>query len=225
MPAGDKELTFLDLMVLQRIGPDTTLERFGSKINSSYFDAANILGSIRLKGYVEIESSIGASKVSVSEAGKAILAMAEEKSHGEIDELDKRILGEVSRGVKDVGRIGDSLNIRSGDLSYHIYKLVKNNYVDYDLRAGKVSVMLTENGFKNARPAEEEPGADENLGEEIAEGKDGPGPGELKPVDIRAERARSKMDYYVKRWKGYGIYAAAAVAILLLLLAWYFFGR
>ena len=224
-PASDRELTFMDLVVLQRIGPDTTLERFGSKINSSYFDAANILGTIKLKGYVDIESAIGASKVSVSDGGKAVLAMAEEKSQGEIDSLDRGILAAVSRGTKEVDRIGERLNVRSADLAYHIYKLVKNNYIDYDLRAGKVSVMLTESGFNNAGGAvgAEEPG-DETLGAEIA--KEGEKPAvprpEGKEPDVGVERAKTKSVYYMKRWGKYAAIALVLIIILLIVFIWFY---
>ncbi len=220
----EKELTFLDLVVLQRIGPDTTLERFGSKINSSFFDAANILGTIKLKGYVNIESSMGASKVDVSEAGKAVLSMAEDKSSGELDELDKNILQTISKGVKDTEKLASNINIRTGDLAYHLYKLVKNNYLDYDVRAGKVSVMLTENGFnKMGKVVEtEEPEEGESLGEDIVGGKDAPRPNELKGgIDIDDVRRRSKMDYYMKKYGGHGIIAVIIVFIIIILIAAY----
>ncbi|MFH1470997.1 MAG: hypothetical protein ABIF01_04565, partial [Candidatus Micrarchaeota archaeon] len=195
---GEKELTFMDLIVLQRIGPDTTVERFGSKINSSFFEAANILGTLNLKGYVTIEAAMGASKVAVSDAGKTVLAMAEEKSAGEIDALDRGILGTVSKGFKDPDKVSEKLNVRSGDLAYHLYKLVKTNHIDYDLRAGKVTVMLTESGFKNAEAVE---GSEENgnVAEELVK-EEGKEPGFRKAPDIGAERVRTKGEYYLKRW-------------------------
>jgi hypothetical protein len=227
MATGDRELAFLDLVVLQRIGPDTTVERFGSKINSSYFDGANILGTMRLKGYVEIESAIGASNVTVSESGKMILAMAEEKSKSEIDALDKGILSFISKGTREVDKLSERMNVRSGDLAYHLYKLVKNGYIDYDLRSGKVSVMLTESGFKNAGSAAgsvEAPG-DEGIGEELAKGpaalKDLPAKKE-GPPDVGGERAKSKTVYYLKKWGKAGIAGLVVAGILLLALIWFF---
>lgn len=223
----EKELTFIDLVVLQRVGPDTTLERFGSKINSSFFDAANILGTIKLKGYVDIESSMGASRVSVSEAGKAVLSMAEEKSQGEVDELDKGILRAISQGVKDSEKLADSLNIRSGDLAYHLYKLVKQNYIDYNVRSGRISLMLTENGFKSMgeEKAQTQVDDEENLGAEIAkEEKEQEPSGMTGNVDIGEVRRRSKLEYYLKkRGKDAAVVGAAVIVIILLLLFYFVF--
>ncbi|MFH1447758.1 MAG: hypothetical protein ABIG39_02750 [Candidatus Micrarchaeota archaeon] len=221
----EKELTFMDLVVLQRIGPDTTLERFGSKINSSFFDAANILGTLKLKGYVEIEAAIGASKINVSEGGKAILSMAEEKSSGEIDTLDKGILKAISKGAKDVRKLEDIMNVRSGDLAYHIYKLVKNNYVDYDVRAGNVNMMLTENGFKNIGDEEhiEQPEETDNLGAEIAKDDERKQAREFTSnVSIDDVRRRSKMEHYMKAWGKQAFIAAAIILIILIMAVVYF---
>ncbi len=220
-PGEQKELTFLDLIVLQRIGPDTTLERFGSKINSSFFEAANILGTIKLKGYVDIDSALGASKVALSDAGKAVLATAEEKSAGEIDGLDKGILGAISKGMKDPEKIAERLNIRSGDLAFHLYKLVKTNHIDYDLRSGRVSLMLTESGFKDADRGEEEPAPEEEIGKELADGPKEPGMREKK-LDIGAERTRSKASYYMKKWGKYSVILFVVIVVIILALIWLF---
>ncbi len=219
--AKDRELAFMDLIVLQRIGPDTTVERFGSKINSSFFEAANILGTLNLKGYVTIEAAMGASKVDVSDDGKKVLALAEEKSVGEIDALDKGILGAISKGIKDPEKLGERLNVRSGDLAYHLYKLVKSNHIDYDLRSGKVNVMLTESGFKDADrgSGEEEPGT-EDLAEEITKEEE-PKP-EKKEVNVGAERTKSKMMYYMKKWGKLGILGLIIVVILLIVLIYFY---
>lgn len=223
-PVEEKELTFLDLVVLQRIGPDTTIERFGSKINSSFFDAANILGTINIKGYVTIESAIGASKVTVSESGRSVLAMAEEKSREEIDALDKGILSAVSQGIKDLDRLREKLNVRSGDLAYHLYKLVKNNYIDYDIRSGKVTVMLTESGFKNMGPVQEE-APKETIGAEIAQENKGTEFVEQKrekPPSVGTERAKTKTMFYLKKWGKYASIALIAIIILLIVFIYFY---
>ncbi|MFH0818008.1 MAG: hypothetical protein V1909_05255 [Candidatus Micrarchaeota archaeon] len=218
---GEKELTFMDLVVLQRIGPDTILERFGSKINSSFFEAANILGTIKLKGYVDLETTLGESKVNVSEAGKAVLALAEEKSIGEIDTLDRGILGAISKGLKDPDKLSERLNVRSGDLAYHLYKLVKTNHIDYDLRAGRVSVMLTESGFKDADRSGEEPESDSGVGEELAEAPKESEKREKK-TDVGAERTKTKTVYYLKRWGKYSVLAGIIFVLLLLVLVYFY---
>ncbi len=226
MAEGDKELTFLDLVVLQRIGPDSTVERFGSKINSSFFETANMLGTLKQKGFITFETSIGGgSPVVLSDAGKAILAMAEEKSNGEIDALDRGILGAIARGTREVEKIAEKLNIRAGDLAYHIYKLVKTNYIDYDMRACKVTVMLTESGFKNSGSVMGEASSqDEGVGEELAKEAEPVGPvqkpGEPKKVNVGAERAKSKWFYYLKKWGKYGAIVLVVLILLLIALIW-----
>jgi hypothetical protein len=40
-----------------------------------------------------------------------------------------------------------SLNIRSGDLTYHINKMVSQGFMDYEVRSAKAALMLTEQGF------------------------------------------------------------------------------
>ena len=46
MASNPENINFLDLACLLKIEKDTTLERFGSVINASIFDAANITGSL-----------------------------------------------------------------------------------------------------------------------------------------------------------------------------------
>jgi hypothetical protein len=72
------ETTFLDMAVLQRIDAESTVERFGTKINSSFFDASNILGGLKLKGLVSIESKFpGPSSVALTPAGSELLKQAD----------------------------------------------------------------------------------------------------------------------------------------------------
>ncbi len=42
-------INFIDLVALSRITPEATVERFGGLINSSFFDASNILGTLKQK--------------------------------------------------------------------------------------------------------------------------------------------------------------------------------
>ncbi|VVB66574.1 Uncharacterised protein [Candidatus Gugararchaeum adminiculabundum] len=142
-----RELTFFDLMVLERIDRETYVERFGSKINASFFDAANVLGTMKLKGYINIQSSPGLSPVSCTPDGLDILQAAAAKAKEEVDALDVSITRKISSGAKDPAALAAELNLRSGDLAYRLYKLVRKGLIDYELRATKVSVMMTESGF------------------------------------------------------------------------------
>ena len=51
------EINFMDLASLLSIGPDTTLERLGSAINASIFDASNMAGTLKQKGLIDFTAS------------------------------------------------------------------------------------------------------------------------------------------------------------------------
>jgi len=144
------ELTFLDLVILKRIDANSSVENFGSTINTSFFETANLLGTVKIKGYVNIETSIGGiSKVTITDAGRGILALAEKKAAEPIEPLDNALLHALAGGAKDPEALQSSLNIRSGDLAYHINKMVVQSFMDYDVRSSKVNLMLTEQGFNS----------------------------------------------------------------------------
>jgi predicted transcriptional regulator len=142
------ELSFLDLAILKKTDAESSVEKFGSMINTSFFETANLLGTIKIKGYINIESSIGGiSKVTITDAGTSILAVAGQKAKGQIEPLDNAILHALAAGTKDLDSLQNALNIRSGDLAYHLNKLVAQGFADYEIRSAKVSFMLTEQGF------------------------------------------------------------------------------
>jgi hypothetical protein len=144
------ELNFLDLVILKRIDANSSVESFGSTINTSFFETANILGTVKIKGYINIETSIGGiSKVTITDAGTGILALAEKKSAEPIEPLDNALLHALAGGAKDPEALQSVLNIRSGDLAYHINKMVAQGLMDYDVRSGKAGLMLTEKGFNS----------------------------------------------------------------------------
>lgn len=171
------ELNFLDLVILKRIDANSSVESFGSTINTSFFETANILGTVKIKGYINIETSIGGiSKVTITDAGTGILTLAEKKAHEPIEPLDNALLHALAGGAKDPEALQSVLNIRSGDLAYHINKMVAQGLMDYDVRSGKVGLMLTEKGFNSTggmkvqgAPKHEEPAAKEH--EKAHEGK------------------------------------------------------
>lgn len=147
-------MNFLDLAVLEKIDGESVVERFGPKINASLFGAANVLGTLKIKGYVDIQTSLGLTPISLTEEGKRVLAIAEEKSKGEMDALDMAVMSHAGLGFKDPVKLEQQLNIRSGDLAFRLYKLSRLGMIDYVIKSGtgasptpRIEVMLTEQGY------------------------------------------------------------------------------
>jgi hypothetical protein len=142
------DLTFLDLVVLERVQGDTVMETFFGEIGSSFFDTAALMGTMQVKGLVLIKSGIGRSVVNRTENGERILQQAEAKAGELLDELDHAIMKTIASGVNEFNKIQDQLSIRSEDLAYRFYKITKQGYVGYNIRNAKTYFALTENGFK-----------------------------------------------------------------------------
>ena len=144
------ELTFLDLAILKKVDAESSVEKFGSIINTSFFETANMLGTIKIKGYISIEASIGGiSRVALTDAGTSLLAVAEQRCSEPIEPLDNAILHALASGAKELEAMQSTLNVRSADLAYHINKLVAQGFMDYELRSAKAYFMLTEQGFNS----------------------------------------------------------------------------
>jgi len=141
-------ITFVDLISLIKITPDATVERFGSMINSSFFDASNILGTLKQKGLVDFVTAFPSqSALTVSEQGKQLIADVEAKATTPFDTLDMSILLQLSGGKRNLPDLSGALNITSKDLAFHLYKLATQQYMSYELRNGTVNLLLTEKGF------------------------------------------------------------------------------
>jgi DNA-binding HxlR family transcriptional regulator len=133
---------------MQKMDANSTVEKFGTMINTSFFESANMLGTLKVKGYIEIESSIGGnSKISLTEAGASILQNAVGKDEDPVDALDNAVMKTLASGIRDLDKLQEALNIRSSDLAYHLHKLEKQGFVHYDVRSAKVNLALTEKGF------------------------------------------------------------------------------
>lgn len=144
------ELSFLDLAILKKIDAESSVEKFGSLINTSFFETANLLGTIKIKGYVGIESSVGGiSKVTLTDAGSSILSVAEQRTHEPIDPLDNAILHALAGGAKELDAMQSQLSIRGADLAFHLNKLSAQGFIDYAVQSAKVSFVLTEKGFNS----------------------------------------------------------------------------
>lgn len=148
------EINFMDLASLLSIGPDTTLEKLGSAINASIFDASNMAGTLKQKGLIDFSASYpGPNTVTITDAGKALMAEAESKATSPYDDLDDAILVQVSGGKRLPSDLQGTLNLRPKDLALRIYKLYKQGYLIYELKSGGVTVMLTDSGFLKSKSA------------------------------------------------------------------------
>ncbi len=141
-------ITFVDLVSLTRITPDSTVERFGGLINSSFFDASNILGTLKQKGLVDFITSFPSqSAISVTEQGKQLIAEVQQKSTTPFDTLDMAILVQLSNGKRSLQDLTGGVNVTSKDLATHLYKLSIQQFLSYELRNGNMNITLTEKGF------------------------------------------------------------------------------
>ncbi len=143
-----EDLNFVDLVSLMRIQPDTIVEKFGGLINSSFFDASNILGSLMQKGMINFtNSSVGQNAITITDLGKQTIKECEERAKSDFDALDFAIITQLSGGKRGLTDLGSSVNVRQRDLALHLYKLSEQQYVSYDMRNGSIDISLTEKGF------------------------------------------------------------------------------
>ncbi|MDE1869262.1 MAG: hypothetical protein KGH60_04860 [Candidatus Micrarchaeota archaeon] len=147
-----EDINFIDLVALTRIGPETVVEKFGGVINSSFFDASNILATLKQKGLVDFTTSFpGQSAITVTELGKQTVSDAAEKAKANFDALDFAVITQLSGGKRAMNELTASLNIRPRDLAMHLYRLTVQQYVAYDFRNGIVDLSLTEKGFMRVK--------------------------------------------------------------------------
>jgi len=229
-----EELTFTDLVILQRIEPGTVMEKFGPKINSQFFESANILATVKQKGYIDFKTShFGNSEVEVTQVGARMLEVADEKAKEAVDELDLAILRKIVEGYKDPDEIKNGLNIRSGDLALRIHKLVKQDLVSYSIRNIKISLSITEDGFKKvgATPKMEKTPEQHIVvtGEAPAEAVAPPEPAAPEmppagPVTLdSATKRKAKMEYYMENFRKnpmqLAVYILGALVVVVCILA------
>ena len=151
------DLEFIDVIVLKKIDADSTVESFGSRLGG-IFEAANLLGSIKLKGYIDIHSIIGNSPVLLTEKGNLLLQDLELHSRGAITKIDKAVLDSIKDGFSEPKQISRMLNINSRDIAYSLNKLWVKNYLNVSSNNGKVEITLTALGFEDeVKPVEDKP--------------------------------------------------------------------
>ena len=95
--ADEEIITFTDLACLLKITPETTLEKFGSTINASIYDAAQISGTLKQKGLIDFTAYYpGPNSMTITDAGKTLKDEAEAKSAETLDKLDEEVLVQLS---------------------------------------------------------------------------------------------------------------------------------
>lgn len=141
-------ITFVDLVALSRITPESTTEKFGGLINSSFFDASNILGNLKQRGLIDFITSFPSqSAITITDQGKQLLAEAREKAASPFDTLDMEILVQLSKGNRKLEDLSAEVNVTAKDLAIHLYKMAQQQFISYELRNGNMGIMLTEKGF------------------------------------------------------------------------------
>ncbi len=153
------EPNFLDLVSLSKITPDLVVEKFGGRINSSFFDGSNILGTLRLKGLIDFTANFpGQSVITITDQGKQLLKEANEKAALPFDSVDLAILQQLQAGKRSYLDIGNAVNLRPKDLAMHLYKMGIQQFAAYDIKNGVLDVMLTEKGMIQAKAGVPQPG-------------------------------------------------------------------
>ncbi len=158
-----EEFTFLDLAVLKKVDAEAVVEKFGSIISTSFFETANLLGTMKVKGIIDIESSVGGmSRIVLTDEGRRRLQIAFERATEPLDVLDNAILKALAAGARDLSSLKSMVNVRDPDIAYHMNKLVEQQFVDYIVKSGGVGFSLTEKGFnvtgglRNTVPVEQQ---------------------------------------------------------------------
>jgi predicted transcriptional regulator len=153
-------ITFVDLVALTRIAPDSTVERFGGLINSSFFDASNILGTLKQKGLVDFITQFPSqSAITITESGKQLITEVQQKATTPFDKLDMEILMKISDGNKTLADLTAGVNVTPKDMAIHLYKLSTQQFISYELRNGNMNLTLTEKGFLSVKEGAPRPEA------------------------------------------------------------------
>ena len=146
------EVNFFDLAALLKVKQDTTMERFGGMINSSYFDGANVVGTLNQKKLVTFNTAMpGQSTIAMTDTGNNLIKEANDKAKLEFDHLDLAILTNISSGKNTPTDIGKAVNVRSKDLALHLFKLAQLDLISYEFMSGNINIMLTEKGFTQVK--------------------------------------------------------------------------
>lgn len=141
-------LEFIDVIVLKKIDADSTVESFGSRLGG-IFEAANLLGGIKLKGYIDIHSIIGNSPVIITDKGNSLLRDLEVHARNPVTKIDNAVLDSIKKGFSEPKQISRMLNVNPKDVAYSLNKLWVKKYIDVSSHNGKVEITLTVLGFED----------------------------------------------------------------------------
>jgi DNA-binding MarR family transcriptional regulator len=222
-------ITFIDLVALMRITPESTVERFGGLINSSFFDASNILGSLKQKGLVDFITQFPSqSAITVTDQGKQLIAEVQQKDTTPFDALDLSILHQLSNGNRTLPELTGAVNVTTKDLAMHLHKLSVQQFISFELRNGNMNIMLTEKGFlrvKEGIPASEaqaqQPASQQNAASvQTAQAMTTPG---AKPIPKTAEDLKNLETQIISGQKQKRTLILAAVIIVVIALAALYF--
>jgi hypothetical protein len=146
------DINFSDLFALTKITSDSVVEKFGGIINSSFFDAANILGGLKLSGLIDFGTTLGSQNpIVITQGGKELLQQVSARANDPFDKLDMSILNQLSNGKKSANDVTTSINVAHKDMTFHLYKLLMQGYISAEFRNGILNIMLTEKGFMQAK--------------------------------------------------------------------------
>ncbi|VVB76996.1 Uncharacterised protein [uncultured archaeon] len=213
-----------------KITPETTLERFGSTINASIYDAAQISGTLKQKGLIDFTAYYpGPNSMTITDLGKSLKAEAETRSSETLDNLDEEILTQLSGGKRMPLELQSTLNIRPKDLALRIYKLDKQSFLSYELKNGNVELMLTEQGFLKTRSKQMLPPPVPGVAASMAKQQTPPAAGaasmpnaagtmaqDADPARILAEIKKGKQRTQLMMTAGAAVALIAIVAVLYL---------
>lgn len=232
----DEDINFMDVVLISRIDNETTLENYGGRVNTSFFESANLLGTLKVKGLVYFEQSIGGqSPVKLTEKAVTILNLLKERGEEKVSQLDLAILKTIIKGATNHVKIENQLNVASFDIALHLYKIYIKGFIDYTLRNGKLIIRLTEKGFKEInktrgeikptypKPVQkkEHPGTEikHEPKQYLRDTKSAPAPSvPYKGTEIKEKMRQSKINYYMNKywWLGIFIFIILLVAVYIL---------
>jgi DNA-binding MarR family transcriptional regulator len=203
----DEGINFLDIVVLENIKEESTIQEFSSLLNSPFFSVASYFGSLKIKNLVDIKSEIGRSTVSITGYGNEILKNVKERVEEPLDELDYVLLRTLAT-TSDYDELLKKLNIFPTDVSIHLYKLLNQGFITYTVNELKVKINLTEKGFKligtafrlekkeTEKKEEKEEQIEQRVGEQSMEAEHSEGT--IKPS--KAKMFLEKTLFYLKKY-------------------------
>lgn len=212
-----RDLEFIDVIVLKKIDADSTVESFGSRLGG-IFEAANILGGIKLKGYIDIHSIIGNSPVIITEKGTSLLHDLDVHSRGELSKIDDAVLDSIKKGFKEPGQISRMLNINSRDIAYCLNKLWVKNMIDVSANNGKVDISLTTLGFEKETKVEVDANVKNKIAQEIVEDDD-EAKKEVCELENEDNSLMGKLSKYSFAILGVGLILIAIIIVILIVFA------